>query len=97
MSDELDPWDQEAWQPLLDFVDELESERAAEATAGLDADADLDRWLSAMWEALGPMETVLGPGWCAGGVVRRGGPAVRRGRRAVRPAWRRGVRRRGRL
>jgi hypothetical protein len=78
--DDSDPWDRQAWQPLLDFVDELERERAAEATAGLDADADLDGWLSAMWQALGVAEPVLGPAWCAGGAK----PAVRpKGRAAA--------------
>jgi hypothetical protein len=67
MSEEVDPWDRQAWQPLLDFVAEMEALWAAEATASVDADADLDGWLAAVFEALRPAEAVLGPPWCVDG------------------------------
>jgi hypothetical protein len=67
MSDDLDPLDREAWDPLLAFLEEVEAERAADAVEGWDADADLDGWLAAMWAGVEPAHVAAGPAWCVGG------------------------------
>lgn len=96
MSDDLGPWD--AWQALIDLLAALERQRLDAAVDGINADADVDGWLAALWAALAPADTVTGPAWCSGPDAGRptARPAAAGRALPARPAASRRVRRDGR-